>query len=249
MTVNYGPSIVTGNLLIALDSANTRSYPKSGSLWSDISGNTNNGTLQNSPTYSTDGSGTFVFDGTTNYVTTPYVQTSITTYTIDVWFKTSNLISRVQRAFLQDRGTTGSPVSVTMGIGPVYTTNRGGDVFICADGNGVLTQISTIGNSYNDSKWHNMIGVFSQPSGTTVTAASFAIYMDGIRITAIDTSLPAFGSTASPLTGASGAMIGFHPVWGTYYGGSISSIKVYNIAFTADQVTQNFNAYRGRYGI
>jgi len=37
--------------------------------------------------------------------------------------------------------------------------------------------------------------------------------------------------------------------WAAKFPGSIGSIQVYNVALTADQVAQNFAAYRGRYGI
>jgi hypothetical protein len=33
------------------------------------------------------------------------------------------------------------------------------------------------------------------------------------------------------------------------YAGDISSIKVYNRALSADEIIQNFNAHRGRYGL
>lgn len=50
-------------LVLALDAANTKSYPGSGTTWTDLSGNGNNGTLQNSPTYDTNNLGSFSLDG------------------------------------------------------------------------------------------------------------------------------------------------------------------------------------------
>ena len=46
-----GPNIVKDKLVSYLDAANTQSYPGSGTAWNDISGNGNNGTLINSPTF------------------------------------------------------------------------------------------------------------------------------------------------------------------------------------------------------
>ena len=39
----YGPNFVTDGLVLCLDAANTRSYPGSGSTWTDLSGNNLNG--------------------------------------------------------------------------------------------------------------------------------------------------------------------------------------------------------------
>ena len=47
MSLNHSPAIVTDGLVLCLDAANPRSYPKSGTTWSDLSGNGNHGALQN----------------------------------------------------------------------------------------------------------------------------------------------------------------------------------------------------------
>jgi len=36
MSLNHSPSIVTDGLVLCLDAANQRSYPKSGTTWSDL---------------------------------------------------------------------------------------------------------------------------------------------------------------------------------------------------------------------
>lgn len=52
MAYFHSPRIVTDGLVSALDAANTKSYPGSGTVWNDLSGNGNNGTLVNVPTFS-----------------------------------------------------------------------------------------------------------------------------------------------------------------------------------------------------
>ena len=64
----YGNSIVTENLVLCLDASNPRSYPGSGSIWYDASGNGNNGTLFNTPTYTSGAAGFISFNGTTQYM-------------------------------------------------------------------------------------------------------------------------------------------------------------------------------------
>lgn len=77
-------------LVLCLDAGNTKSYPGSGTTWTDLSGRGNTGTLTNGPTYSSANGGSIVFDGTNDYVSTNYTQTSVTGYTIDVWFKSTD---------------------------------------------------------------------------------------------------------------------------------------------------------------
>ena len=64
-------NIITRGLILHLDASAPSSYPGSGTTWSDISGNNHVGTLTNGPTFSTDGGGSIVFDGTNDYVTIP----------------------------------------------------------------------------------------------------------------------------------------------------------------------------------
>ena len=63
MALNYSPQIITDGLTIALDAADTNSYPKSGATWYDVSGNNSNGVLTNGPTFSSANRGNIVFDG------------------------------------------------------------------------------------------------------------------------------------------------------------------------------------------
>lgn len=59
---------VTDGLVLYVDAGNTDSYPGSGTTWTDISTNSNNGTLTNGPTFDSGDGGSIVFDGTDDYV-------------------------------------------------------------------------------------------------------------------------------------------------------------------------------------
>jgi hypothetical protein len=67
-TISSG--IVTDGLVLWLDAGNTPSYPGSGTAWTDLSGNKNNGTLTNGATYNSGNGGSIVFDGNNDYVGT-----------------------------------------------------------------------------------------------------------------------------------------------------------------------------------
>jgi hypothetical protein len=68
MSADVGPNIVEAGLVLALDASDPKSYSGSGTTWADRSGNANNRTLVNGPTYSTLNKGAFTFDGVNDYL-------------------------------------------------------------------------------------------------------------------------------------------------------------------------------------
>ena len=85
MAFSRGPKIVTDGLVLALDAANPRSYPGSGTTWYDLSGNGYNGTLLNGTSFSNGNSGYLSFDGTNDRISfTQFTHT--TAWTISYWF-------------------------------------------------------------------------------------------------------------------------------------------------------------------
>jgi hypothetical protein len=81
----FANTIVQQGLVLNLDAGNIYSYAGAGTVWYDVSGNSNNGTLTNSPTYSSDVGGTIVFDGVNDYVTTSFATTSGQSVTYCGW--------------------------------------------------------------------------------------------------------------------------------------------------------------------
>ena len=72
MSLSHSPLIVRDGLVLCLDAANPRSYPKSGTTWSDLAGS-NDGAMQNmtAANYSDEKRGVLNFDGTNEYVSVP----------------------------------------------------------------------------------------------------------------------------------------------------------------------------------
>ena len=90
MSVSGGPDIVENGLVLCLDAGNTKSYPGSGTVWTDLSRNGNNGTLTNGPTFSSANGGSIVFDGSNDYVETISNLTMIfNSFSVAAWFKTT----------------------------------------------------------------------------------------------------------------------------------------------------------------
>ena len=86
MASHSGPDIIEDGLVLALDAANTKSYGGSGTTWSDLSGNGNDGTIDGA-THNSDGY--FAFDGSNDYVDIGNVLNQFP-ITISAWTKTNS---------------------------------------------------------------------------------------------------------------------------------------------------------------
>ena len=78
MGVFAGPEITESGLVLALDAGNSKSYPGSGTTWTDLSGNGNTGTLINmdGTNFSSSNGGYLTFDATNEYITSSFATTS-----------------------------------------------------------------------------------------------------------------------------------------------------------------------------
>ena len=105
-----GPEINESGLILCLDAGNTKSYPGIGTDWFDLSGNGNNGSLQNMDGANLD-SGSLTFDGSNEFVdlTTTYGPLSAP-WTLSSWLYPS--ISSLSSNFgNQVFGATSDPQS------------------------------------------------------------------------------------------------------------------------------------------
>ena len=91
MAYHNGPTSVRDGLILCLDAANSKSYPGSGTTWTDLSENARTATLTSGPTFSSANGGSILFDGTDDIA---LVGTSTYTFnggSVEIWTKlTSN---------------------------------------------------------------------------------------------------------------------------------------------------------------
>ena len=222
MSCSSGPNLVTNGLILELDAANSKSYSGTGNTWIDLSGNGNNGTLTNGPTYSTSNNGSIVLDGVNDFISLPYTSliNSATTFTIDVWFK-SNTISNEQVLFStsSSTGPTGWHVEIYQSKIIMQVYPGGSYTF--------STQTLNSSTIYNVSVTYNSGNINYYINGTPAGTASYTFTPSNVN--------PAIGT--------------FTYSNNYYFGGNIYNTKFYNIALTSEQVLQNFNALRSRFGV
>jgi hypothetical protein len=228
MSLSHGPSIVTSGLVLGLDAASIKSYSGSGPAWNDLSGNSNNGTLNNSPTYSSTNGGSFAFNGTNNYVdVTGNTNTRLQNnqQTISLWVKI-NSVGPNGEALIW--GVSGGAAQTWIGWTP-------GGVNFWAGSNVTLVSISSA-NSY--SQWMNVTYIIDR-SGLTFTLYKNGVYVNVVSFTTYTASGTTVQIGSNSRTGNAG----------DYTNGSISNIQLYNRTLSATEILKNFNALRGRFGL
>lgn len=227
---NTGTNVYTGDgtsgfyvwgIQAELGTALTPYYSSSG--WYDLIMGSS-GTLTNGPTYSSTNSGIFTFDGVNDYVALPAIVTSTlngSTWSYSGIIMTTN--SSIGGAFLGPKNLSKGRCCISVvwsSAGQISFANE----MIASFG----PAISIANNEY-------MFICFTY-DGTQLRA-----YKNGILIGS-PTTYAFTGDCAGPYS-LSGP--GPSYVWN----GSIGNFSLYNRALSAAEVSQNFNAVRGRYGI
>ena len=216
-----GPNIITDGLVLHLDAANTNSYSGSGTSWTDISGKSNNGTLTNGPTFSSDNLGNIVFDGSNDYVSIPNVTIS-KNCNILFWFKDNN------------PGTWDDVF--TFQTGNVNTASR-------------LEKHGNVDYQYNWYYGGFVSGtVLFNHTGTKYDFIS--LVFDSTDATCYQNAVQTAQTASSDFGSASVIDFGRRtPSTGHNWAGNIAQVSIYHRALTASEVKQHYNALRWRYEI
>lgn len=215
-----GPVIINSGLVLSLDAADRNSYPSSGTAWSDLSGNNNNGTLTNGPTFNGANGGSIVFDGTNDYapISTTNFPFGASAGTLSAWARTNNSTSF---SWILSYGTAGTGQSRFLGVGS--------NLYYFGGFNGVdITASGVVAST-----WFNITGVY--------TGTQALLYINGV--------LAAGPTNLSWNTVANNAQIGRQTNGGEYWNGNVSLVQIYNRVLSATEVSQNYNAQKSRFGL
>lgn len=237
MALAHSPKIVTDGLVLCLDAANRKSYPGSGTTWSDLSGRGNNGTLVNTPTYNE--SGYFSFDWTTQEHATFSNSSSLQflnrlPYTLEAWIYPTRNPGVYYSGIFDRESVFGAGRD---GYNMFFLGSATTDTYFYAERFSAGVQTNAGGAPLNQSvtlnAWHHIVATYD---GTTLT-----LYRNGSSHGTPNTSTGNISNTTKSLTvGVRGNQ---------YFDGRISNAKIYDKSLTASEVRQNFNALRGRYGL
>ena len=223
MAFGNGPRIVTSGLVVSLDAADRNSYPGSGTTWADVSGNSNNFTLNNSPTFSTANGGRFAFNGTNQDATLSSLNLQ-QNFTLDGWFN-PNVLNTFS---MFGQGTT----AARQGLHIWYISNTSVRFGMYSNDTDFTVATST-GN------WYNMVFTYNNSNPFTKQ-----MYLNGVALsgTPVETQTSYIGSGTFRLGSTYGTGV-------NYGNGSFAGIKVYNRILSATEILQNYNAQKSRFNL
>ena len=231
--------LVTDGLVLALDAGRTLSYPGSGTTWTDLSGNGNNFTLFNSPSYSS--AGYINFDGVNDYARStstldlsPYNQ-----ITIEIGMRVNTTSSPSGMAF--EHSSNWNTQSMGFGLLP---NSSGGTTYVSNshhtnqsggsgrfDYNGILGTDITVHTNI----WSRIV------DSTGRNAYINAIERSVLSGSTTTSSYPSFRNDYLYISSRAGTSI--------FANHRVYFLRIYGRKLTASEIQQNFNATRSRFSI
>jgi hypothetical protein len=222
---------------MSFDGGNLVSYPVTGTSIYDLSVSAYSGTLVNGPTYSVSGGGSLLYDGSNDYVTLPSSLSSLSGTSgasLSMWIKLDS----------------GSNTSGQAGLIQLSSyNNSNGNLYFFTDASrvgGIWLDIFRTDRvftgdwqpTFNGTNWHNLTVTCQSGSNgwKMYLNQNLAFQTTGPSVVSVDVSL--FGGFRLGQNSTSRQLKG-----------RIAICNIYNRVLSTNEVVQNFNAYRNRFGL
>ena len=236
--------IVTDGLVFYVDAGNSKSYPGSGTSWTDLIGSAD-GTLTNGPTYNSSNGGSIVLDGVDDSITFPHDDAFNmgNNFTISLWiYPTKNHEAHtvlLQKASATDDNTIYFRLkfrSLSTGIGEVTSSGDGDYDIRFGVGQGSTRYIIAFGDlsSYLD-QWNNVVA--------TCNGSTIKMFWNADEKVSY-TGVPTLTENTSDIVVSDGTIF---PPSNDSLEGRLNLIKIYNRALSSSEITQNYNALKNRF--
>ena len=218
--------VVQDGLVLNLDAGNPASYSGSGTTWYDLIFDGNNGTLVNGVGYDGGNGGSLSFDGVNDYANF-FAPSLGTTATVEMWVNLGASYSgKMFFGWLR--------YSVWCGSENLGYNTANGDLYGISS-----ATVSSLGLVNN---WKHY--VFEMRSDVSYT--NNKIYINTISQT-LSQQLTSENAANRTFNSGNGRIAGWRLDTNYPIPMNCSSFRVYNRALTAAEVTQNYNATKGRY--
>jgi hypothetical protein len=241
----FNTDIVRRGLVLLLDAADKKSYPGRGTKWYDISGNQNHARMYTNgaslPVFQNNG---FYFNGSTSKAsficTTDKNLSNKQELSVYVWCKT---MGGTGRQYAVD---TRGAVSLFKGVGIGFDNNGPYKTFNFVDASAGYDESASPTTFANNTVYQ--LGISRSYAGTAISV------LDTDSVTKISPTLSANSLTTADINlgpytigvYSSGYTYGGDNYWWT---GEIYLVMMYDRDLSQAEITQNFNALRGRFGL
>jgi hypothetical protein len=243
MAGTIAPNIVTDGLVLYLDAANVKSYPGSGTVWRDLSGNNNHFTLYNLPTFINN---TIILDGTNDYIGSINNLNLSNTNAVTVLMYVKPTTYGTSAKILYELSTNFN--SRTDSFISTFSDNSAGQdyqVIASLKGNVGYNLASYNKTMLNDLQWHQHTVIHNTNQPTT----EVLIYGNGQSGPVIQNPITGYSSNNTNNFGNQPFYIGSRAGTSLFTPISIGSIQMYNRALSAQEILQNYNSTKSRFGL
>jgi hypothetical protein len=226
-----GSNVVKSGLVLSLDAANARSYVSGSTIWRDLSGNNNSGSLVNGPTFSSANGGSLTFASGRN-VTTALSNISLSSATFISWIYPTQTQSQYT-GIIYNRSPFGGSTAAPAGMA-LYLNN-------------------SVGYTWNDT-----VATYNWNSGLIVPNNAWSMIALSVNsTTAVAYLCQSTGITNATNTTSHGALSGLNffiacdPGYTTtrVFIGNIATSQIYNRALSAAEIAQNYDATKARFNL
>jgi hypothetical protein len=232
-TVEGLGNIIASNLVLYLDVINSRSYPGTGTTWFDLSGNNNNFTLSNSPTY-VGKYFSFLTNQSATCINTTCGNFGANSFTIE--YVTYYTGSSNQDALIYKRGGVLAPGTAGS---PGWAFRNGANAWWVQDSNpGGTVNVFT-----------NVVGTTGALTGSTsVVHMAYTIERNGTQATGSSYTNGVLTFTDKKnFIGSNTVDTSNAIVIASNFTGSIAMVRLYNTKLSAIEVKQNYQATKNRF--
>ncbi len=230
MGLKHHPRIVTNGLVFYIDAANNRSYSGFGNTTYNIAVSSAIGaTISAGISYTSLNPQTFIATSDSNYLLSDYTLASGTSFTVFMWFK-RQATSYWSALFGNEVWNSGTGYVARLESSTTIRFSRGGD---------------GVGIAYTNASF--VSGNFNHYAFVKNTSGSDSyIYINGVQVA--NGSISDVSIAKPFIFNNRWLNDGTAPSTGDSKQNQFSNIAVYNRALTAQEVLQNYNATKSRYG-
>jgi hypothetical protein len=229
MSLNRGPKIITDGLVLCLDAADRKSYPGSGNIWYDRVRTKSNCTLSSGASFNSDKGGCIAFDGNNSGCSnSSYAISMNNAATISLWLKhtSGGTQPNTQRYF-------------SIGNSERMVIRRQGSDFMFYVNTGSIATPSlqflyvNLGNVLTSGEIFNLVSLWN--------GSSMIIYKNAVQIGSSNVTGTVSENYMPYYTSA--------PGFNEAFNGRIYTVMFYTKTLSISEITQNYTAQRGRFGI
>lgn len=230
----FGTNIITDNLQFYIDAGDKNSYPGSGTAWDDLTTGNFDLTLQNGPTFDSGNGGSIVFDGTNDNAYRANALNVGQSFTLFAWIN-PDLVGTTRRMIFQ----TSYPYSTGVGWGFFVGIGSAANAMFLSLGADTQYRASSA-NVISLNTWQL---ITAKRNGS---AGSIQLYKNGVETTYSAT----VGTVTTIAYTNNNTYVGYRQgAVPDPYDGKIAQVMAYNRNLSNQEILNNFNATRGRYGV